>query len=215
MNIRRNYIASAILFGAFVLLTLLVLKVDVQPIGPEESKIGLATINHMVNESLGSHMIWYKITEYTGYVSLLVAAGFGLIGLVQLVKRRSLFKVDKDILLLGGFYVLVMGTYALFEKVVINYRPIIMDEGLEPSFPSTHSLLVVAIMGTAVYQIGNRVKQTGIRNLLRILAYVIIVVTVIGRLVSGVHWFTDIIAGVLLADAYIMLYYAIARTIED
>lgn len=215
MNIRRNYIASAILFGAFVLLTLLVLKVDVQPIGPEESKIGLATINHMVNESLGSHMIWYKITEYTGYFSLLVAAGFGLIGLVQLVKRRSLFKVDKDILLLGGFYVLVMGTYALFEKVVINYRPIIMDEGLEPSFPSTHSLLVVAIMGTAVYQIGNRVKQTGIRNLLRILAYVIIVVTVIGRLVSGVHWFTDIIAGVLLADAYIMLYYAIARTIED
>ena len=205
MNIRRNYIASAILFGAFVLLTLLVLKVDVQPIGPEESKIGLATINHMVNESLGSHMIWYKITEYTGYVSLLVAAGFGIIGLVQLVKRRSLFKVDKDILLLGGFYVLVMGTYALFEKVVINYRPIIMDEGLEPSFPSTHSLLVVAIMGTAVYQIGNRVKQTGIRNLLRILAYVIIVVTVIGRLVSGV----------LLADAYIMLYYAIARTIED
>ena len=215
MNIRRNYIASAILFGAFVLLTLLVLKVDVQPIGPEESKIGLATINHMVNESLGSHMIWYKITEYTGYVSLLVAAGFGIIGLVQLVKRRSLFKVDKDILLLGGFYVLVMGTYALFEKAVINYRPIIMDEGLEPSFPSTHSLLVVAIMGTAVYQIGNRVKQTGIRNLLRILAYVIIVVTVIGRLVSGVHWFTDIIAGVLLADAYIMLYYAIARTIED
>ena len=215
MNIRRNYIASAILFGAFVLLTLLVLKVDVQPIGPEGSKIGLATINHMVNESLGSHMIWYKITEYTGYVSLLVAAGFGIIGLVQLVKRRSLFKVDKDILLLGGFYVLVMGTYALFEKVVINYRPIIMDEGLEPSFPSTHSLLVVAIMGTAVYQIGNRVKQTGIRNLLRILAYVIIVVTVIGRLVSGVHWFTDIIAGVLLADAYIMLYYAIARTIED
>lgn len=215
MNIRRNYIASAILFGAFMLLTLLVLKVDVQPIGPEESKIGLATINHMVNESLGSHMIWYKITEYTGYVSLLVAAGFGIIGLVQLVKRRSLFKVDKDILLLGGFYVLVMGTYALFEKVVINYRPIIMDEGLEPSFPSTHSLLVVAIMGTAVYQIGNRVKQTGIRNLLRILAYVIIVVTVIGRLVSGVHWFTDIIAGVLLADAYIMLYYAIARTIED
>ena len=215
MNIRRNYIASAILFGAFVLLTLLVLKVDVQPIGPEESKIGLATINHMVNESLGSHMIWYKITEYTGYVSLLVAAGFGIIGLVQLVKRRSLFKVDKDILLLGVFYVLVMGTYALFEKAVINYRPIIMDEGLEPSFPSTHSLLVVAIMGTAVYQIGNRVKQTGIRNLLRILAYVIIVVTVIGRLVSGVHWFTDIIAGVLLADAYIMLYYAIARTIED
>ena len=215
MNVRRNYIASAILFGAFVLLTLLVLKVDVQPIGPEESKIGLATINHMVNGSLGRHMIWYKITEYTGYFSLLVAAGFGLIGLVQLVKRRSLFKVDKDILLLGGFYVLVMGTYALFEKVVINYRPIIMDEGLEPSFPSTHSLLVVAIMGTAVYQIGNRVKQTGIRNLLRILAYVIIVVTVIGRLVSGVHWFTDIIAGVLLADAYIMLYYAIARTIED
>ena len=215
MNIRRNYIASAILFGAFVLLTLLVLKVDVQPIGPEESKIGLATINHMVNESLGSHMIWYKITQYTGYVSLLVAAGFGIIGFAQLIKRRSLFKVDKDILLLGGFYVLVMGTYALFEKVVINYRPIIMDEGLEPSFPSTHSLLVVAIMGTAVYQIGNRVKQTGIRNLLRILAYVIIVVTVIGRLVSGVHWFTDIIAGVLLADAYIMLYYAIARTIED
>ncbi len=211
----RNYYVAIGLLVAFAILTALLLKVDVAPIGPQNSKVGLSTINKMVHDSLGVNMTFYKITEYLGYLSLAVAAGFGFLGLIQLVRRRSLFRVDKDILLLGGFYVLVIGTYVAFEKIIINYRPIIMDEGLEASFPSSHSMLVVAVMGTAVYQISKRVEQTGLRVFLKILTYAIIVIMVVGRLLSGVHWFTDIVAGVLLADAYIMLYFAIADSLEE
>lgn len=214
MQQRRNYMAAFVLFIAFLAMLLAVISVDVRPIGPKGSMVGLASLNEFVRDAIGTHTFWYKLTKYLGYFSLAVPGFFAFVGLKQWISRRSLLKVDKDIYLLAAFYVLVIATYIFFEKVIINYRPVILDEGLEASFPSSHSMLVVAIMGTTAYQIAHRVKEARVRNLLIVLCFVILVVTVVGRLLSGVHWFTDIVAGVVLADAYVMLYLAIAQSIE-
>ncbi|MBE5906079.1 MAG: phosphatase PAP2 family protein [Lachnospiraceae bacterium] len=213
MQRRKNYLAAFVLFILFLALLLAVISIDVRPIGPKGSMVGLASINEMVKDAVGYSAFWHKLTEYLGYLSLLVAAFFAAVGLKQLITRRSFFKVDGDIYLLGGFYVLVIGTYALFEKLIVNYRPMILDEGLEASFPSSHSMLVVAVMGTAAYQVSYRVHQQTIRNLLVTLSLLVMVVMVVGRLLSGVHWFTDIVAGVVLADAYVMLYYALVQSV--
>lgn len=215
MKTRNNLLAGVLLLILFGGLLFAVVKVDVKPIGPEGSVVGLASVNGYVKELLGSNEFCYKLTEYLGYASLLVAAGFGLLGLVQLIKRRSIFKVDKDLYLLGAFYILVIATYLLFEKVVINYRPVILDEGLEASFPSSHSMLVVAVMGTAAYQIALRVKPGISRGCLIGLTFFVTILMIAGRLLSGVHWFTDIVAGVILADAYVMLYLAFAGAIRE
>lgn len=210
-KMQKNFMITGVLFCAFVLYTIAVKLVDVQAIGPENSSVGFATINKAVFTALGQHSFWYQVTEITGILSLLVAGAFGLLGVAQLITRKSVAKVDTDIIILGGFYVLVMVFYALFEVLVINYRPVILDEGLEASFPSSHSMLVFCIMITAIMQFRSRIPDKKVLLVAEIVSVVIIVVTVLGRLVSGVHWFTDIIGGVLLGAALVMLYYSTVK----
>ncbi|SFQ40448.1 undecaprenyl-diphosphatase [Lachnospiraceae bacterium XBB1006] len=213
MKQTRNYMAAFFLLIAFAALLLAVISFDVRPIGPEGSKVGLASVNELVRDLVGTNDMWYQITKYLGYLTLCIPLVFAGLGCKQLISRRSFAKVDGDLYLLAAFYVLVLGTYALFEKMIVNYRPVIMDEGLEASFPSSHTMLVIAVMGTAAYQVSRRVKQQTVRLLLEALCVLLLVVMVIGRMLSGVHWFTDIVAGVILADAYVMLYFAIAQSI--
>ena len=181
---------------------------DVQMIGPEETSIGLATINGMIHETTGVQMIWYEITSYLGILSILVGLCFACIGFVQLIRRRSLLKVDAEILSLGCLYVILAVLYILFELVVINERPIIMpgDEHVEASFPSSHTLLSFAIFGSAMIVIGKYVRNRRLCNLIQFLFGILILIAVFGRLLSGVHWFTDILGSLFLSAALLLLF---------
>ena len=198
-----------ILLIAFLVLLLLVLKIDVRPIGPENSEVGFAFLNGPVHDLLGFKKIPYTISKLSGALTLLAAAGFAVLGVLQLVQRRSLFEVDRDILLLGAFYVLTLILYIFFDKVPINYRPIILDEGLEPSFPSTHSMLALVICGTGMMQVDRRLKGSPYKGIAIDVLGVLMIITVLCRLLSGVHWFTDILAGVLLGASLVCFYAAL------
>lgn len=210
---QKNFLITGILFLVFVLYTVLIKTVDVQAIGPENSKVGLATINHAVNSWFGESDFWYTVTKILGVVAFLVVGAFGLLGIAQLVTRKSLKKVDTDIIILGGFYVIVLMCYVIFEVVVVNYRPVIVDvaEGLEASYPSSHTMLVVSILGTAILQFRSRIPEKKVLTIVEIVSGIIIALMVIGRLVSGVHWFTDIVGGILISVALIMLYYSVVE----
>lgn len=203
---QKNFIITGVLFLAFILYTIAVKVIDVQAVGPEKTKVGFATINKAISSFLGYNEFWYKLTEITGMLTLLVAAAFGLLGVAQLVTKKSIKKVDTDILILGGFYVVVIFFYALFEVLELNYRPVILDEGLEASYPSSHSMLVFCVMITAILQFRSRISDKKVLMIAEVSSIAIVVITVLGRMVSGVHWFTDIIGGVLLGTALVMLY---------
>ena len=198
-----------ILLIAFLVLLLLVLKIDVRPIGPENSEVGFAFLNGPVHDLLGFKKIPYTISKLSGALTLLAATGFAVLGVLQLVQRRSLFEVDRDILLLGAFYVLTLILYIFFDKVPINYRPIILDEGLEPSFPSTHSMLALVICGTGMMQVDRRLKGSPYKGIAIDVLGILMIITVLCRLLSGVHWFTDILAGVLLGASLVCFYAAL------
>lgn len=203
----REIMTLVSLYAIFIIFTIIVKAVDVQAIGPMGSEVGLASLNRLMLNSGNINQTLYKITEVLGYISLLVCVFFGIVGLLQIIQRKSIKKVDPDILLLGGFYIVVLAFYALFEKVIINYRPVIMDEGLEASYPSSHTMLVVCVMSTAIIQIGGRISDVRLKNVLKAAAIVVTGIMVVGRLLCGVHWLTDIIGGILLSLALIYTYY--------
>lgn len=200
----------------FAVLIALVRFVDVQAIGPEGTRIGLSYLNRFVFETLGVHMLWYVITDWLGIAAILTALGFAVVGLVQWVMRKNIWKVDREILALGGLYLIVIGLYVLFELAVVNYRPIIMPGCTHPeaSFPSSHTMLVCVIMGSSVPLLGKYVKSETLCAALRIICAAIIAITVIGRLISGVHWFTDILGGLLISVTLLNSYAAILERIE-
>lgn len=215
MNDKMKKIYTTSLYGfAFVIFSLLIRVFDVQPAGPQGSKIGLAGLNTAVHQFFGEHIFWYELTQIFGYLALAVAAVFAVTGLVQLIKRHSLVKVDKKLLMLGIVYIVLIALYVLFEKIPFNYRPVILDpeQGLEPSYPSTHTLLILTIFGTAFSLVKDYIKNQKLLVIVKLFCLIIIALTIIGRLVCGVHWFTDIIGGVLLSIFLISLYKTLTYT---
>lgn len=197
------------MLAVFVLWTVLIRFVDVEAIGPRQSSVGFATLNGYIHNLTGVNMSLYIITDWLGLVPFGVAFGFAILGLVQWIKRKSFFKVDRSILALGGFYIVVMSVYVLFEMVVINYRPTLIDGYLEVSYPSSTTMLVMCVMPTAMMQLRARIKNDVLRRCVMVTIAVFTAFMVIGRIVSGVHWITDIIGGAILSTGLVMLYYLV------
>ena len=208
MKNKNNLFVSGISGLLVMILIVLVRFVDVRPIGPEGTSIGLSRLNGFFFRISGVNILWYHITDWLGVAAILVAFLFAMAGFVQLIKRRSILKVDREILALGGLYIVVIGLYVLFEIVIVNYRPIIMPDGTHPeaSFPSSHTMLVCVIMGSAIMLIGKYLKEKPLCRVLRGICAAIIGMTVIGRLIAGVHWFTDIVGGILISIFLLSLF---------
>jgi len=205
-NTRRELIAGLALLAAFALWTALIQLVDVQSVGQNGTYIGLATLNTWFHRLTGIHMRIYTITDWLGLVPIAICLGFTAMGAVQLVRRRSLLKVDPDILLLGVYYVAVIFFYLLFEAVPINYRPVPIDGVMEASYPSSTTLLVLSVIPTLKFQIDRRAGSPALRKATTLFVVAFSALMVAGRLISGVHWATDIVGSALLAGALFMLY---------
>ena len=210
MKRTKMFLVGAGFLGAFVLWTVLVSLVDIHPIGPNGSKVGFAALNGFVHGLTGVNLLLYTITDWLGLVPIAVAFGFAVLGLVQWIKRKSLLKVDGSLLVLGGFYVVVMAAYILFEVVVINYRPVLIDGYLEASYPSSTTMLVMCVMPTAMLQLRPRIKNDVFRRSVLIAIAAFAAFMVIGRFLSGVHWLTDIIGGALLSSGLVIIYASVS-----
>ena len=208
MKKRNNFFISIILILLAVVFTILVKVVDVEIVGVTGTNIGFSTLNKFIFDKIGVNMMWYYITDWLGLIPIFIALVYALMGLVQLLKRRSLYKVDKDIIVLGLFYIIVIFIYIFFEKVIVNYRPILIDDLLEASYPSSHTLMTLCLCGSSII-FNKRNFSIFFSKIINILSVFIIVVTVIGRLLSGVHWFTDIVGGLLIAIALLMCFYSV------
>lgn len=200
------YVGTSFLLS-FVLWTILVKFIDVKSVGPQESTVGFATLNTFFHNLTGTNMTLYNITDWLGLVPIAVCLGFAILGLVQWIRRKNISKVDFSILILGIFYIDVIAVYILFEYLVINYRPILINGYLEASYPSSTTMLVMCVMPTAIIQFNHRIKNRFLKECINIIITLFIAFMVIGRLISGVHWLSDIIGGILFSTGIVMLYY--------
>ncbi len=213
---KKKFILSGASLAVFLLLIVAVKTVDVAQIGPAGTSIGLSHINAAVHKALGVSTVWYDLTEMLGLLALAVAATFALVGLIQLIKRKSILRVDAEILSVGCLYVAMAAIYVLFEVVVVNYRCVLMPGATQPeaSFPSSHTMLVCVVLTSAIILAGKYIKSHGLRLPLQIVGVLAVALTVVGRLLSGVHWLTDIIGGVLISAALIFAFAALVDLLK-
>lgn len=203
---RKMFHLTLWLAAAFILWTCAVCFVDVQPIGPRGSWVGLAAMNGWFHRLTDVHMFLYAITDWLELVPFGFMLAFALLGLLQWVRRKKLLRVDADLLLLGGFYLAVLASYLLFEFLAINERPVLIGGVLEVSYPSSTTLLVLCVMPTAMMQLHHRIRRPAVLHILLPLLAAFTALMVVGRLISGVHWLSDIIGSILLSAGLVLLY---------
>ena len=202
----KNLISGITFIVFFVIWTIIIKIIDVQPIGVNGTNIGFATINSWFHSLTGVNMTLYTITDWLGLVPIFICMIFGFMGLIQLIKRKNLLKVDFDIIILGVYYVIVILCYLIFEMYPINYRPILINGFMESSYPSSTTLLVLCVIPTLVFQANQRLKSITLKSFITIFAVAFSVFMVAGRLISGVHWLTDIIGSCLLSAGLFYTY---------
>ena len=199
----KTLISGIAFIISFVIWTMLIQIIDVQPIG---TNIGFAKLNMWFNSIICVNMTLYTITDWLGLIPIFICMIFGLVGLIQLIKRKNLLKVDFDIILLGIYYVIVILCYLIFEMYPINYRPILINGFMEASYPSSTTLLVLSVMPTLAFQCNLRLKSITLKRFITIFTVAFSVFMVAGRLISGVHWLTDIIGSCLLSAGLFYTY---------
>lgn len=197
---KKEIIISVMLFLSFIIFTILVKTIDVKTIGPNSTSVGFSTLNGFMLNKIGVNMVFYQITEVLGLIPILMAALYGIKGIIQLVKRKSLFKVDSEIIILGIFYVITIIIYLFFEKFIVNYRPVLMDGKLEASYPSSHTMISIFISLSAIIVNRYLIKNSDINKKINIFILIIMFAIVVGRTISGVHWFSDILGGLLISS---------------
>ena len=207
-EMNKRMVAGIACLAAFAVWTILIKTVDVQPLGQKGTDIGFAALNVWFHQLTGVHMTLYVITDWLGLAPVIICLMFGLLGLIQLFKRRNILKVDRDLLILGIYYVIVILGYLVFEMIPINYRPILIEGRLEASYPSSTTLLVMSVLPTLTEQINRRVKKSGVKRWIDMAAGCFTAFMVAARTISGVHWFTDIAGSVMLSAGLFCVYKA-------
>lgn len=203
---KKSLLIGCILIAMFVLWTVLIMTIDVQPVGQNGTDIGFADFNTEFHALTGVNMTLYTITDWLGLVPIIICMIFGGVGFIQLISRKSLLKVDKDILILGIYYIIVIFAYLIFEMIPINYRPIPIEGVMEASYPSSTTLLVLSVMPTLIEQTSRRLNNDQAKKIINVLAVLFSLFMVAGRLLSGVHWFTDIVGSVILSFGLYYIY---------
>lgn len=209
----KLFLVSILSFLLFALWTLAISHLDVRPIAPDGSGVGFAALNATFHARTGVHMALYTLTDWLGLVPVGIMAGFAALGLAEWIRRRSLFRVDASLLVLGGYYVLVLAAYLIFESLSLNVRPVLIDGFAEASYPSSTTLLVLTVIPTAILQLRRRMPRRAWYALSVILA-VFALFMVGARTAAGVHWLTDIVGGILLSAGLVALYAAVTGLIS-
>lgn len=214
-TVPKESIRNAVFMTAVtILMTILVATVDVQPVGVEGTNLGFATINTGFFSKFGENHTFYLLSKLAGLICFAVAGGFGVFFLIRLIQCKSLQKVDRNLTVLMLLYLATAIVYILFEKFAINYRPILRDKGLESSYPSTHALIAYVVMVSAVDQWNIYIKNEKLLMAATAASFLVLALVVVARILSGVHWITDIIGGILFGDMLIAWYRAVLTRSE-
>lgn len=206
----KNSIIGLSFLGLFLLLIIL-LQFDKNIITISGKEVGLSHINDLIDYKSNKKLD--IISDILLYTSFIVAIAGVVIGLYQLITRKSLFKVDSFIIIFGIFLVAAVILWILFDYVIkINYRPLNPNEG---SFPSTHVLLTVFLTNVGGLMLAKYCKNTTLIIVAYVVSLLFIILVVLFRILSGMHYITDVFGGLFLGFSLSYLFNGIKIYIEN
>lgn len=216
-NNKRNKFAAVLITALTVLFTIMVVTFDVQAIGPNGTSVGFASINKVFADLFAYNENFDKISDVIMYFSFLLVLAAVFMGVVELVKRKSLFKVDSEIIVYGVVLVILVILKVAFDKIALNYRPVLVpgETELEASFPSTHAMISTALFAGFCMVINPYLKDKKIKTTVNALIGILIALEVVCRVIAGVHWLTDIIGGLLFAFTLAVAMKAVIGIIDS
>ena len=204
--VKKKLFSGVVFVSLFIVWTIILLLIDRQRIGPNNSVVGLATINKWFHELTGVNWNLYSITDWGAIIPISLGILFGILGLIQWFKRKKVSKVDKELIILGVFYFAVFLLYLMFEFIVVNKRPVLIDGYLEVSYPSSTTFLSITFMLSAIIPIKKYLTNNSVKVTLIVAVYVYMLFLLIGRLLSGVHWFTDVVGSIFIGIGLLNIY---------
>ena len=200
---KKKIFAAAVITLLALAFIVCVIKVDVAVITPPGTQVGFSSLNAWFHQLTGVNPGCYAASDVLGWLALALILPFALMGLIQWIRRRDLLKVDGELLTMGGLYIVQGALYLLFDKVVINCRPILMagETELASSFPSSHTMLSITVLFSIFMVLDRFIQSKPLCTVLRITAVVYSLALITLRLLSGAHWLTDVLGGVLISVA--------------
>ncbi len=158
-------------------------------------------------------MQWDKITNIILISSFAVLAIFVILAICQWISRKSLKKVDKELLWFPLPLALVAATYVVFDKfLVLNTRP---DGSGEPSFPSTHVMVATTIFLLAAIVLPKYIKSKVACAVLYVFMLAFIALVSAGRVLANKHWLSDVLGALGFAIVFALIYYLIIRRYKN
>ena len=209
-----NYLTTVAALLVFIVFTILVKTIDVQYI-PDVGYLGFYSLNTAVNQSVlafARSETLDKVTDIGLYLSFGFVLAFAVVGLVQLIKRKSFKEVDPIIYVLLATYVIAVAMYFIFEIVKINYSPLSVKDELKASYPSSHILFFSTFVVTGMITIFHYLDSHKVIKLASICIAILVSITFsVARLYSGQHYLSDVIGSILLSLAIILLFIALKK----
>ncbi len=214
----KNLKKSLIIFVCLIIINLLFLflvkYVNVGKTGLEDQTVGLSAVNIKLRDLIGVSKFFNMFSTVIMIIAIIIALAELGLGLYFLIKTKSIDEIPTPIYSLIPTFILTGFVYVFFNWFfVINTRPIYTTGNSSSSYPSTHTLLTLVFLFTAVNVINfifSYFKKLNDKKKARYICYGILgllsLLIIITRLLSGQHWFTDIIGGVLMAGLLYQFY---------
>ncbi len=156
-------------------------------------------------------MQWDKITNIILITALITLGIFVILGLCQWISRKSLKKVDKELLWFPLPLALMAITYVVFDKfLILNTRP---DGSGEPSFPSTHVMVVTTIFLLTAVILPKYIKSKIACLVLYLLMLAFVILNGVGRVLANKHWTSDVLGAVGFSFIFVAIYCLIYQLI--
>lgn len=154
-------------------------------------------------------MDWDLISDVILVTAFAILGALAMLGLIQLISRRSLKKVDHELLMFPIPLAIMAIVYVVFEKfLILNTRP---NGSGEPSFPSTHVMITATIFFMVAVVLPRYIKSKVLCAMFDIIMLILLVLVCTGRILANMHWPTDVAGGVVFASIFAAIYYLLIK----